>query len=148
MFAVLKIAQWKRKLRSHLIPPFCMCVCVCGCDCLLWGSTISCHYLFRGTFEKNIFLKSKRWLQTGEKTRILSKSKNRSSADFGSQVSLDPMAASMKMAPHISLVGEWVNQVQNWDKLCWKGERRMFERIFLRLSMDERKSFCSLRWLL
>jgi len=35
-----------------------VCVCVCGCDCLLWGSTISCHYLFRGTF-KNMFLKSK-----------------------------------------------------------------------------------------
>ncbi len=43
------------------------------------------------------------------------------------------MAASMKMAPHVSLVGEWANQAQNWDKLCWKGARRMFERIFLDL---------------
>lgn len=51
-------------------------ICVCGCDCLLWDLTISCHYLFRGTLKKNMFLKSKQRLQTGRNnTRTISKSK-------------------------------------------------------------------------
>lgn len=69
-----------------------VCVCVCGCDCLSWGSTISCHYLFKGMFENTVMASNRKKI-----TGFYPKRKS-SSAGFGIHVSLDRMAASVNKA--------------------------------------------------